>query len=54
VRVTLAMKLLIAAGIGSIPPLWLVPAPTDPPHTESATVLVIEQPAPVADLCPLV
>jgi hypothetical protein len=52
--VTLGLKLLIAAGIASMSLLWIVPGPADPPRTESAIVLVIEQPAPADDLCPLV
>jgi hypothetical protein len=53
-RVTLGMKLLFAAGIASMSLFWIVPVPTDPPRTESAVVLVIDQPAPAEDLCPLV
>ena len=53
-RVTLGMKLLIAAGIASVSLLWIAPMPADPPRAESAVVLVIEQPAPADDLCPFV
>jgi hypothetical protein len=52
VRVTLGMKLLLAADIAAMSLLWIVPVPADPPRTESAVVLVIEQPAPVEDPCP--
>jgi hypothetical protein len=48
------MKLLLAAGIASMSLLWIVPVPTDGPRTRSAVVLVIEQSAPVDDLCPFV
>ena len=54
VRVTLGMKLLIAAGVASMSLLWFVPVPADPPRTESAAVLVVEQPAPADELCPFV
>lgn len=53
-RVTLGMKLLIAAGIASMSLLWIVPTPAGPPRTGSAAVLVIEQPAPADGLCPFV
>ncbi|MFI7544764.1 hypothetical protein [Actinoplanes sp. NPDC049599] len=53
-RVTLGVKLLIAAGIASMSLLWIAPVPTDPPRTESTIVLVIEQPAPADGLCPFV
>jgi hypothetical protein len=48
------MKLLLAAGIASMSLLWIAPAPAHPPRTESAVILVIEQPAPVGELCPFV
>jgi hypothetical protein len=53
VRVTFGMKLLVAAGVASMSLLWIAPTPSDPPRTESAVLLVIEQPEPAADLCPL-
>jgi hypothetical protein len=48
------MKLLFAAAIVSMSLPWIAPVPTDSTRTESATVYVIEQPAPVDPLCPLV
>jgi hypothetical protein len=53
-RVTIGMKLTLAAAAGLMSLPWIVTLPVDPPHTDSAIVLVIEQPAPVGDDCPLV
>ncbi|WP_433728493.1 hypothetical protein ACQP2Y_15080 [Actinoplanes sp. CA-051413] len=53
-RVTLGMKLAVALAVALTSLLWIAPGPADPPHPESAIVLVIEQPAPVDDLCPRV
>jgi hypothetical protein len=54
VRVTLGMKLLFAAALAAMSLPWIAAVPAGEPHTGSAIVLVIEQPAAVDPLCPAV
>jgi hypothetical protein len=52
VRVTIGMKLTFVAAVGLMSLPWILPVPVDPPSIDSAIVLVVGQPAPVADDCP--
>ena len=53
-RFTIGMKLTLVAAVGLMSLPWIVPLPVDPPQTESAIVLVINQSAPARYDCPLV
>jgi hypothetical protein len=48
------MKLMFAAAIALMSRPWIAPMPADLPNTDSAIVIVIEQPAPVNPICPAV
>ncbi|WP_444948104.1 hypothetical protein [Micromonospora ureilytica] len=53
-RVTIGMKLTFVAAVGLMSLPWIVPDPVDPPRSDPAIVLVIEQPDPAGYDCPYV